>query len=159
MKIASFVLAIVVMAVRAFCDEGLPILVLDHWATLTNTASFRDLHSATNLPPDIQNYVLTVLGSMGVQASDRKRVAEPSEALTADSRLVWAATDGTNYVVVHYEFLSTPDSQRYFINFCVTAALRDPKEGTLKCYNGRYMRRLKDYRDFIDCERHISRRL
>ena len=91
---------------------------------------------------------------MGVQATDRQRMAEPGEPLTAGCRLVWAATDGSDYIV-HYEFLYSPDSRTYHTNYCITAAFRDTKDGKLKCCNGGYMRRLRDYKDFIDYERHI----
>jgi hypothetical protein len=154
MKIPCFVFVAVFIAARAFCGEGLPMLAYGQWAALTNTANFHETHSTTNLPSKVREYILTVIGSMGVQANDRKRIAEPEEPLTAGSRLVWAATDGTNYIV-HYEFLYSPDSRRYYTNYCITAGVPDQNDGTIRCCNGGYMRRLKNYKDFIDYERHL----
>jgi hypothetical protein len=156
MKYLAALFVFVLLALSAFCGEGLPILLYGNWPTLTNntnTATFHELHSTTNLPPEVRGYILMILGSMGVQANDRQRMAEPGEPLTAGCRLVWAATDSTNYIV-HYEFVTGYGST----NFCITAAVPDPKSAKLECCNGGYLRRLKDYRDFIDYERHIFRR-
>jgi hypothetical protein len=139
-------------ATRAFSGEGMPMLFYSHWTTLTNTARFEPIHSSTNLPPEVRGYVLTVLGNMGVQAGDRKRMAEPGETLAAGSRLIWAVTDGNDYIV-QYEYVYTPDSRNYYTNCCIAAGLRDAKDGTLKYCNGGYSRRFKDYLDLIDYDR------
>jgi hypothetical protein len=148
MKYLATVFVVVFIASRAFCGEGLLMLGYGAWAALTNTANFHELHSTTNLPPKVLTYILSL--PLGVQARDRQRMAEPGEPLVAGYRLVWAATDSTNYVV-HYEFVTDYGST----NFCIAAAVRDPKDGKLECCNGGYLRRLKDYKDFIDYDRHI----
>ena len=158
MKILCCVCVVVFMAVRGFCREGLQPFGLESLGTLTNTANVHELHSTTNLPLVVRDFILNFLGTVGVDDRHRKKLAEPGESLTAStagSRLVWAVTDGNNFIV-HYDFLWTSDSRRYFTNYCVTAVLRDPKEGMLKYYNGGYMRRLKNYKDFIDYQRRLD---
>lgn len=147
----------VLAASRAMCGEGMPAIFYSHWTTLTNASQFQKINSTTNLPPEVRNYILTILGSMGVEASDRQRMAEPGESFTAGSRLDWAVTDGKDYIV-QYQFVWTFDSHSYFTNTCVAAALYDGKDGKLKCCNGGYMRRFKDLGELIDYDRHLLRR-
>ena len=144
----------VLAATRAFCGEGMPISFYSHWATLTNISHFQKFHSTTNLPPEVSSYILKVLGNMGVQASDRTTMAEPSEPLLAGSRLVWAVSDGSDWVV-QYEFVWTPDSRNYHTNTCIAAGLRDAKDGKIRCCNGGYLRRFKDYAELIDYDRNL----
>jgi hypothetical protein len=147
----------VFIAARALCGEGLPIMPSSDWEALTNTANFRELHSTTNLPPKVLTYILSL--PLGVNAPDRKNMKDPEEPFTRGFRLVWAATNGRDYVV-HYQFLWSPDwspgSRAYFTNYCIAAEFHNPKDETLRCFNGGYMRRLKDYKEFIDYEEHIS---
>jgi hypothetical protein len=153
-KIPSLIFAIALIAMRALCREGLPTLASSDWAVLTNTANFHELYSITNLPPKVLTYILSL--PLGVQTADRERMKEPKEPFTRGFRLVWAATDGRNYIV-HYEFLSSPDSRTYSLGYCITAAFYRSKDEPLKCCNGGYRRRLKDYKDFIDYELHPLR--
>jgi hypothetical protein len=142
MKYLASVLAVVFIASRAFCGEG------------TSTANFYEIHSTTNLPPEVRSYVLAVLGSMGGQANDRKIIAEPGEPLTVGCRLIWGATDGNHYIV-HYEFIDRwdwPDFSYCGTNYCITEAFRDPKDGKVECRNEGYSCRFRDYKDYISYE-------
>ena len=140
--------------VSVYSGEGLPLSrFLAHQNTLTNTSNFNETHSTKNMSPELLQYILKVLGSMGVQAEDRNKMADPGEPLIKGSRLVWAATDNTNWVA-HYEFVSTwPTST----NYCIAAALRGTN-GSPQCCNGGYMRRFKDYKEFIAFESQPSSR-
>ena len=129
-------------------------LFYSHWATLTNISQFERVSSTTNLPPEVRSYILTVLGSMGVQASDRQRMAEPGEPLTSGSRLIWAVTDSKDWVV-QYEFVWTADSRNHYTNTCIAAELRDAKDGKLRCCNGGYMRRFRNLGELIDYDRKL----
>lgn len=148
MKYLASLFAVMFIAVRCYSGEWLPLPHGVSWETLTNTAIFHELHSTTNLPPEVVTYVLSL--PLGVQASDRKKMAEPGEPLAAGFRLVWAATDGNDYIV-HYEFVTDYGST----NFCIAAAHQDSKDKAWNCSNGGFLRRFKDYKDFIDYDRHI----
>lgn len=151
MRYVFSAIAFGLIAFHGFCGEGMPITFYSHWKTLTNTANFHETHSTTNISPEPLQYILRVLGSMGVQAEHRSKMAEPREPLINGSRLVWAATDNTNWII-HYEFVFRPDPGHAWTNFCIAAALPAAKAATLKCCNGGYMRRFKDYKEFITYE-------
>jgi hypothetical protein len=148
MKYLASLFAVTFIVVRCYCGEWLPLPNGVSWETLTNTANFHEVHSTTNLPPEVVTYVLSL--PLGVQASDRKKMAELGEPLAAGFRLVWAATDGSDYIV-HYEFVTSFGST----NFCIAAAHRNSKDEAWKCSNGGFLHRFKDYKDFIDYDMHI----
>jgi hypothetical protein len=108
------------------------------------------------MPPELLNFILAVLGNMGVQPEHRKRMAEPGEPLTDGSRLICTATDNTNWVT-HYEFiyketLGPQRQSRARTNYCVAAASRDTNGLTKVLGNGGYMRRFNTYQDLISYE-------
>lgn len=150
-------LVILFIPFRAFCVGGLPILGSEKWARLTNTAAFYELHSTTNLPLEIRNFIVKISGPLGIETNDRNRLAEPGEPFTRGSRLIWAVTDG-GYYVVHYECVTTPNSHDYYTNYWMAAALpgsQDGIDGTLKCCNGGYNIRFHDYKEFIEYDRKV----
>jgi hypothetical protein len=152
-KYLCSVIAVVFAAVNASSAEGLPILGSVNWARLTNAANFHEVYSTTNLPPQVRAYILRILGNMGAEPSDREKIAEPGDALSRGSRLVWAATDNTNWVV-HYEFVCRDGPRAAWTMYCVTAGFPALQGTGFDCWNGGYPRRLKNYKAFADYEGH-----
>ena len=132
------------------------ILFSPHWRALTNTANFHEVHSTTNVPPLVLNDILGLLGSIGVDAVYRQKMADPGEPWIRGSRLIWAATDSTNWVV-HYEYIYIHPGQLW-TNYCVFSTLPKSKDAKAEGANGGYMRRFEHYKEFIDYERQPRRR-
>ncbi len=156
MKYLVSIFVVMFIAVRCYCGEWQPLPDGVSWDTLTNTANFHELHSTTNLPPEVLSYALTVLGSMGVQAGDRERMAEPGEPLEAGSRLVWAATDGSCYIV-YFEFVSFTDSSHSCTNYCIAGGIRQTESTKFIFRSAQYSHRFKDFKDFMDLDSYIRR--
>lgn len=152
MKAILLAAALIISVVTVYAGEGLGLSFLfRHYDTLTNTANFHEMYSTTNMPPKLLQSVLKMHGGIGLQAEHR-RVAEPTEPLIHGSRLVWAATDTTNWVV-HYEYINTGGPTP--TNYCVFAYFPSTNAWLQGC-NGGYMRRFKDYKEFITYETHLS---
>jgi hypothetical protein len=154
MKAILLATALAIPVATVYAGEGLSLpFLFAHYSALTNTANFHETYSTTNMPPELLQSILRVLGSMGVQDEHRKEMAEPAELLIHGSRLVWAATDTTNWVV-HYEFINTGPTAT---NYCIFASCPSTNP-SLQGRNGGYMRSFKNYKEFITYETHLSSR-
>src|ERR1022692_4206207 len=90
------------VVIPGFCFADVTKLPADDQKVLRDVSRFREIHSATNLPPAV----------FALCADSAGRLAEPGQKWEAGDaimddklptkRLVWAVTDG-NYYVVHYE--------------------------------------------------------
>jgi hypothetical protein len=148
----TFAIIVLLIGTSAFCFGGSysdVSFIESHWQMFTNISRFREFYSPTNLPPEVRsNLVYTY------NAHTASGLVDPGVTITDGSRLIWAATDGTNYVV-YWEIAFGPNSQDTFealgwSDCCITAAVREAGTtnffiSTVWCFN-----RLKDYKEFID---------
>jgi hypothetical protein len=119
-------------------------------ARLRDTANFHEIHSCTNLPPAVLESAISHLprlevrvGEGRIQGSDHGKMADPGQPWST-ARLIWAATDNTNWIV-HCEFRASPTSAggtHYYI-FGVS-----PPD--VSCGYYAHDRRFKDYKDYIE---------
>jgi hypothetical protein len=141
--VPRFLAAMVIMvAMSALGDDNVSLFIESHWMTLSNTANFQEFYSATNLPHEIYSNILAF--EHNADSSLEARPLWPW-AHTTGIGLIWAATDGTNYIVHCVDDYSFPA-------YCVTAAVRGPGGTNYSIHMG-WSVHLDDYKDFIGYER------
>ncbi len=125
--------------------------IKSHWQTFSNTACFREFYSTTNLPPEIRSNLVYVYN-----AHTPSGLVDPGVTITKGSRLVWAATDGANYVVYwEVAFGSTFQDAieaSGWSDSCITAVIREAGSTNFIISTMPSFDRLKDYNAFIDYE-------
>jgi hypothetical protein len=168
----AFAIIVLLAATSAFCFgdsygdsyDSAPLFIEFHWQTFSNISRFQE--STTNLPPEVRSNILAYLHEMNVSW---KTENSGDLWMTNDFRLVWRATDGTNYVV-HWQPISrlTLTLQNAWEasgwpNYCITAAIQDAGATNLVISSGlcddpftRFP--LKDYKAFVDFELAEARR-
>ena len=129
------------VAFQGFCFADVTKLPADDQKALRDVSRFREIHTATNLPPSV----------FALCADSAGRLAEPGQKWEATDvimddklptkRLVWAVTDG-DYYVVHYERGGRGHSFHVLV-----AKLKDGMQSFVWYGAGA---RLKDFRAFLD---------
>jgi hypothetical protein len=153
-------LAIIVLlvATRAFCfgDSYSDVSFIEsHWQTFSNISSFHEFYSITNLPLEVRSNLVYVYN-----AHTASGLEDPGMPLMTNGyNLIWAATDGTNYVAYwHVAFNSTLQDMceaEGWSDCCITAAIREAGSTNLIVSTGRcyyLFDPLKDYKALIDYE-------
>jgi len=131
------------VAIQSFCFADVTKLPADDQKMLRKVSRFREIHTATNLPPAV----------FTLCADENGRLAEPgqkwevTDVITDDKlptkRLVWAVTDG-DYYVAHYERGGRGHS------FHVLVAKLKDRDGKPSFVWRGVGERLKDFRAFLD---------
>lgn len=139
---AAFFLA-VIMAFQSTCCGDVTKLSADDVKVLRDISRFHEIHTATNLPPEV----------FALCADGNNRLAEPGQKwevtdLITDptlprKRLIWAVTDDV-YFVVHYE------SGGIGHGYHVVIAKRKTGGGRANLLWHGVGDPLKDYRAFLD---------
>ena len=145
MKYRLLAIGFALIAVNAFCGTWV-VWWMHHGKALTNTANFHEICSTTNLAPAVLSIAgeepcfEVKIGTNGEWEPNRAKMAEPGQPWSTH-RLIWAATDDTNWVV-HYEWKRSPESRG--INYCILGvSLPDLN------YAWKLGGRFKDYKEFI----------
>ena len=109
---------------------------------LQDASRFHEIHSTTNLPPQV----------VSLCADQNGRLAEPGQKWEATDyitdiklpgrRLIWAASDG-EYYVVHYE------RGGYVHSYHVLVAKVQPESAKAERLWGGFGKPLKDYKEFL----------
>jgi hypothetical protein len=165
----SLVIIVVLIATDAFCFGDVSLFIESHWNTFSNISRFQEFYSTTNLPSEVRSNILEYHAEINIlEYQDEinaemhmpEKKGDTGEALTPDSfRLVWAATDGTNYAV-HWEIVPGPTlpdllAAENWSENCITAAIRETGGtnfiiSTGSCYD--LYDHLDDYKKFVDYE-------
>jgi hypothetical protein len=138
----AFAIIVLLAATSAFCFgdsygdsyDSAPLFIEFHWQTFSNISRFQE--STTNLPPEVRSNILAYLHEMNVSW---KTENSGDLWMTNDFRLVWRATDGTNYVV----------QDAGATNLIISSGLCDDPFTRFP---------LKDYKAFVDFELAEARR-
>lgn len=134
---------ILVVAMQTFCFADVTKLPDYVQKMLRDVSRFREIHAATNLPPE----VFALCADSGGRLAEPGQKWEISDVITDETlprkRLIWAVTDG-DYYVVHYE------RGGYALSFHVLVAkLRNADSKPSFMWRG-IGEQLKDYRAFLD---------
>jgi hypothetical protein len=135
---------VVLVSTSAFCLGDVSLFIESHWDTFSNAPCFQTSYSTTNLPSKVLHDMLAY--------------ARDGEGLTTNRfSLVWAATDGTNYVA-HFELDPDPTPQNTWSMengplYYITAAIRETGSTNLIISTGPCWYRLDDYKQFIYYEK------
>ncbi len=131
------------VSVQAFCCADAPKLPAELRKVLEDSSRFREVHSTTNLPPEV----------VARCADENGRFAEPGQKWEAtdaitdpklpQSRLIWVAIAGEDYVV-HYE----RGGYAHTYHVLVVTFRPDDKKADI-VWSAVGGGRLKDYRAFV----------
>lgn len=138
-----------------YCD--VPMFIESHWETFSNVSNFKEFNSTTNLPPEVRSSLV-----YRYNAPTPSGLVDPGVTLTATitngCRLVWATTDGTNYVV-YWERIPGPaitlqdQLEAGGADCFITAAVREAGKTNFIIFTGPcgfLSDGLNDYKAFID---------
>jgi hypothetical protein len=141
----SFLCLVTLLSLGVVCLAGSMIIPREDYEAMRMVSKFRELHSPTNLPPEV---VLAGAAGASVMVGDGKNLLAPARTWMSFApartwRLIWAVMDD-RYYVVHTEYVPVyNDRTNYWVVVAQKTKAAQPRIYRLDS------KRFENYRAFV----------